>query len=175
MAEQDTVVQIEVDAVLAAVSVTEKGAAIGFKLNLEDLADGPTSGLVVAHQVLVESRLELTLEAEDDEGQTPMFEGAIPRIESVADCGRISAGATTLAARLSFDRKSVDLDSLMALAGKTALLRARRVGVAGGTRTQADGRPEAGEDEDVDPETGEPLGAARVGEGAAVAHAGGAA
>lgn len=160
----ETAVQVRCDVVLKAVSVTEKGAAIGFEVNLEDLGDTPTEGLIAAHQVFVESRLDVELQPGEGADQERLFEA---EIKSVADCGRISAGATTLAARLSFDRKSVDLDALMLFAGKKAVLSVRRVGVSGGTRTAEDGA------EALDPETGEsvPVEDARL-ERAGVVHAG---
>jgi hypothetical protein len=157
---------VVVNVTLKAVGVTEKGAAIGFECKLEDLGDDPTDGLTVAHRVLTESRLDVQLDVAEGAEQTALFAGAgPPQIKSVADCGRISAGSTTLTARLSFDRKTVDMDALLAFAGKQATLQVRRVGVAGGTR------PADHEEGEIDPETGEPD-PAPLREGAAVVHSG---
>jgi hypothetical protein len=112
------------EVMLRALSIGATTAGLGFEAQRQDLP------LELADSTLVDARLNVCLAVDPD--QEELFEGALPRIESVADVHRMSVGVGTVAARLTFRRQDVDLETLAAFAGKNATLEVTRVGHAGG-------------------------------------------
>lgn len=66
------------EVMLKGLAIGATTAGLGFEAKREDLK------LELADQVLVDARLNVRLEVDPD--QEELFEGALPKIESVADC-----------------------------------------------------------------------------------------
>ncbi len=134
---------VRLEVMTKALGVTRDKVAIGWEGKREDLT------LDTADAVLINARMDVRLEAEPD--QEELFEGNNPSFHGIGDCSKVSVGSGTVSGRLSFARKDVDLDTLLEFVGKEATLTATRLGYAGKASTGP-----TTEDE-VDPETREPL------------------
>lgn len=117
---QSTGPKIEARAKLRGLSVGAGTCGLGFEFSREVVS------LEEADAVLVGARLDVSIDAE--KGQEEMFDGAIDRVQAVADVHRVSVGRETFGARLTFARDDVEVDSLAAFAGKEATLTLVRTG-----------------------------------------------
>jgi hypothetical protein len=131
-------------ALLKRVGVGDKTASIGFKIQRALL--GP-SALALADEVLVNARLDCTIEF--DKEQAKLFPDAEPVISSVADCSSISVSSDTVGGGLSFKRDEIDLESLTMFANREATLTLKRIGDREGDEAEdaVDDREPAGGDD----------------------------
>jgi hypothetical protein len=134
---------VRLEVLTKALSVTANTVAIGWEGKREDLT------LETADAVLINARMDVRLEVEPD--QEELFPGTKPSFHGIGDCSKVSVGSGTVSGRLSFARNGCDLDTLLEFVGKEATLTATRLGFASKAHTGP-----TTEDE-VDPETGEPL------------------
>lgn len=110
----------EVEVMVKTMNVRSRGVTLALEAKLEDL------DINEAYDVLVDSRLNVLLEV--DAHQEELFEKALPRLENVADCSKISVGVSTISWRLAFDAQSVDIMDLQPFLEKQATLWAAKVG-----------------------------------------------
>lgn len=109
---------------LGTLSVGKTTAGLGFKI------DKGKIGLQEVFDLLVGARLDVEISTAP--GQQPLFDGAIPSLDSVADVHKLSVGVDDYSGKLTFRRDDTDLESLSELVSQPAEITFRRLGSAGG-------------------------------------------
>ena len=127
----DAVIEVK----LGTLSVGKTTAGLGFKI------DKGKIGLQEVFDLLVGARLDVEISTAP--GQQPLFDGAIPSLDSVADVHKLSIGLEDYSGKLTFRRDDTDLESLSELVSQPAEITFRRIGSAG-----EEGKNEEGEDSD---------------------------
>ena len=108
------------DLQLGSMSVGKTTAGLGFKI------DRNAIGLEDVDALLVGARLDV--EIATCPGQAPLFDGAIPSLDSVADVHKLSVGTDGYSGKLTFRREDTDLESLSELVSQSAQVTFRRIG-----------------------------------------------